>query len=74
MNKWISVADRKPHDGQRVIAWEDFRSIGRKHQGAELFYYRTKYGFVAAKDDEDGYGCITHWMPAPFDKGPNDES
>ena len=69
--KWIDVREQKPADGQRVIAWEDYRLIGKAYQGADLFYYRTAYGFVNRKDDDDGYGAITHWMPIPFDDGPN---
>jgi len=68
--KWIDVRKQKPEDGQRVIAWQDYRLIGKTYQGAELFYYRSEYGFVVHLDDDDGYGAITHWMPAPFEDGP----
>ena len=62
---WTSVCAALPIDGQRVLCWEDFTSIGKKWQGAEVFYYRAGIGFVNLPDDDDAYGCITHWMLLP---------
>ena len=71
--KWNDVREVRPEEGQRVIAWEDYRLIGKTYQGADLYYYRSKYGFVYRPDDTDGYGAITHWMSLPFSEGPGVE-
>lgn len=64
-NDWISVEDRLPEDYQRVLVWEDYTSLGKVYQGIEIYYYRCHIGFVDRLDDDDPYGYITHWMPAP---------
>jgi hypothetical protein len=70
MGVWIDVRSQKPADGQQVIGWEDYRLIGMDHQGPEIFYYRADWGFVASPLDEV-VSVVTHWMPLPFDQGPN---
>lgn len=62
---WISVNESLPLDGQRVLCYEDYRPIGKKWHGCEVFFYRAGIGFVNLADDDDPYGYITHWMPLP---------
>jgi len=55
-NSWISVAERLPEEGERVLAWDnDF------NESEVAIYYA-----------HDGWGCdaamslnVTHWMPLP---------
>ena len=54
MAAWISIDERKPEDGQRVLTY----SKSGKQNVAR--YIERMDGFIAA-----GNITVTHWMPLP---------
>lgn len=66
---WISVTEKLPNNGQRVLCYEDYRPLPTRsmYHGCDIYYYRIGIGFVFLETDEDPQGGITHWMPLPID-------
>lgn len=64
--KWISVKDRLPDEGVRVIVFLD--SPG-KHECSIDYIIRLSaphdFGFIWACKLHDEYGYVSHWMPLP---------
>lgn len=65
MNKWVSVADRLPDEGDIVLCFEP-----RKYNQCVTQFIDSKSGFQKEwyEKDGDGFGYhpfITHWMPLP---------
>ena len=54
---WISVKDRLPEEGVRVLVWE-------KHGSAYVAYVNKQVSGVWQIGDTNG-AIITHWMPLP---------
>ena len=64
MSKWISVEDRFPEEGQRVIYYFERTGIdigkywqGKKNYDKGINYFGGNRGFLG--------GDVTHWMPLP---------
>jgi len=58
--EWISVKDRLPEDGEDVLFYYDYISIGWYE---DEWFYDSEDKFSAELD-------ITHWMPLP--ESPNE--
>jgi hypothetical protein len=67
MSEWISVKDRLPESGERVIVFvPDYKEVCCD------YVYARKYADIKGNDFfrpfNSGYSCIrtaTHWMPLP---------
>lgn len=58
--EWISVKDRLPEIGERVLTLDKRGRIGDRE------YYRFESGFICFRPDGLVPGKdITHWMPLP---------
>ena len=60
MSKWISVKDRLPKTGERVLATDGFM-VGegfRNDKNEFCRYYASSWKDVLGDD-------VTHWMPLP---------
>lgn len=57
MSEWISVSERLPEDGVRVLAWD------KREQSWRIAYIDTIWHMVGFDDDTPI--CVTHWMPLP---------
>lgn len=57
---WVDKEMQSPLNGQRVLAIQDLRFVGKGAFVSE-FYYENG-GFVANKGDTDPYGHITFWV------------
>lgn len=67
MSEWISVKDRLPEDGQKVLA---FGGGERRYYCVAKFFKHFNDGgdfwHLGAKDRKYSPGYkITHWMPLP---------
>ena len=57
MGEWISVMERLPEDGVRVLAWD------RREESCRIAYLDSTWYMVGFDDDTPI--CVTHWMPLP---------
>ncbi len=58
MSEWISVKDRVPEEGERVLVYNP--TCSEKHR------VDIEYRFDRNFWESDGvYSYITHWMPLP---------
>lgn len=63
MIEWISVNDKLPRQGERVLACSD-KFVGEAYLDAEG-HWRRHYGFAWMT----AFGKpVTHWMPLPAPK------
>jgi hypothetical protein len=69
--KWISVNDKLPAHGQRVLCYEDHTSVGRPYKGYDLYYYDETVGFTYSQGDKSPYGNITHWIGLNIEAEPS---
>ena len=56
MAEWISVKDRLPESGKRVLACDDF---------GKIFFSKWLGGVGCWIDEKHNVGHVTHWMPLP---------
>lgn len=62
--EWISVKDRMPEDGRRVLCWNN------QQHTQTIQVYNEEYGCWDAEDGDDSeYSCksetISHWCYMP---------
>lgn len=59
-NKWISVKDRLPEEGQKVIVFDnEYKTVDTYEFEDSKFLYRDSY------HTDDYTNFVTHWMPLP---------
>lgn len=67
--EWISVKDRLPKRGERVLSYLDFSKIPElkwENTVADNIYNGVLVGSNPRKHIWEWQGdCVTHWMPLP---------
>ena len=67
VNKWISVEDRLPNNGDFVLCWYEYRAMDGTHEGEMIQKYGIGYYFKGWCG-EVSCGCdarIIAWQPLP---------
>ena len=61
--QWISVKDRLPEDGTRVMAYVNgWHEVAWHRKSIREWQFRDE---IAFNNETNTYGLVTHWMPLP---------
>ena len=66
MTKWISVGEKLPEVGEKVLCFyvtapKDSCLIGVIKKDQNIYYWHI----VEINEHDPGFGSVTHWMPLP---------